>query len=265
MKIQCSFEREDTAMENKEVSEEDGRADCREKIDRMGSRALRKFMKSTEDDSMRKYAEARLPEVIEKENALRRERKAEREELKRKTAEEKRKREKRLKRIGNGRIQESLYEEFEQLERERQPYLTEERVKDKLLKAWRALLKIDFVTGVLHSSYYGPLSVDIVYLTDKNVLLFNGLTHDSYVYLPCRENARLCIITTASLRSPEEFYYSQKFWEETLVKLKREYWTPILSPFPKDFLRQFLSKYYLNYMERASEGKETTHIPKTDS
>ncbi len=46
---------------------------------------------------------------------------------------------------------------------------------------------------------------------------------------------------------------------------KREQGTAILSPFPKDFLRQFLSKYYLNYMERASEGKETTHIPKTDS
>ena len=257
-------------MTDKEVPEERKTADYNwhEKIDRMNSIALRRLIKSTEDSSVteeeRKYAESRLPEVVEKEKALRAERSAEKKEQKRLKAEEKEKRKAELAAIGNDRIRALIYEEYVPLCRKLQPTLTDERREEKLLKVRRALWKIDFTEGIFHSGYYGDLSVDIEYLTDRNVLLFNGFAHDCYVYLPCKENTRLSLISSYSLRDPD-FYYSQKFWERTLMYLKKEYWTPVFSPFPRDFLHSFLSKYYLNYTERTSEGKETTHIPKFDS
>ena len=210
------------------------------------------------------YARERM--CREEEKKARRERRAEerarKEEKERKKAEEREKRKAKLLNIGNGRIRENILSEYAVLDRTWHPRLTPESRGAKLGKVRTALGNIDFTGSSIISGYYPASSViSIVYLTDRNVLLFEGIEFsDCYIYLPCIKGAKLELVSTESMRSIWFDTY-QEIAHINFREIKHEYWTPTLSYFPAPFLRSFLSEYYLNYEERPSEGRETTNIP----
>lgn len=141
------------------------------------------------------YSYAR--ERLQKEEAKRKEKK---EEKKRKAAE-KEKRRKRLSQIGNDRIRTLIYDEYMSLYSAYLSRLKEESRVNKLERIRKALLNIDFVSGEINSDYYWGRFKEIVYLTNKNVLVFNGIEHDAYIYLPWQKETKLSVISHESMRT----------------------------------------------------------------
>jgi len=72
---------------------------------------------------------------------------------------------------------------------------------NKLERIRKALLNIDFVSGEINSDYYWGRFKEIVYLTNKNVLVFNGIEHDAYIYLPWQKKTKLSVISHESMRT----------------------------------------------------------------
>ena len=265
-------QRRDKVSKKRGISEKGEAPDYLKEIDTLSLEKLESYIslleeRSADDERSEEcllYARERM--CREEEKKARRERRAEerarKEEKERLTAEALEERKAKLLNIGNGRIRENILSEYAVLDRTLHPRLTPESRDTKLGKVRTALGNIDFVGSSIISGYYPASSViSIVYLTDRNVLLFEGIEYsDCYIYLPCIRGAKLELVSAASMRS-SWFDVLQKTSRTVLPEIKHEYWTPTLSYFPAPFLRSFLSEYYLNYEERPSEGRETTNIP----
>lgn len=181
-------------------------------------------------------------------------------------AKEKENRRKRLSQIGNDRIRTLIYDEYMSLYSAHLSRLKEESRVKKLGRIRNALLNIDFVGGVILSLLWGRAG-DIVYLTNKNVLVFNGINHNAYIYLPCQKDTKLNIISSESMRGLW-FETYQEICLSALRDIRRAFWVPTLEFFPADFLVRVFYRYCLNYEERSSSGTETTNISRfvqTDS
>ncbi len=234
-------------------SPDDGRGG----IERMGPISLKRYIKGLEEKGMTGtecYSYAK--ECLQKEEAKRKEKK---EEKKRKAAD-KEKRRKRLTQIGNDRIRTLIYDEYMSLYSAHLSRLKEESRVDKLERIRKALLNIDFVSGEINSDYYWGRFKEIVYLTDKNVLVFDGIEHDAYIYLPCQKKTKLSVISHESMRA-YWFDFLQEIYRSNLRSIRRAFWTPTLELFPPEFQIRIFYRYYLNYEERPSSGRETTNIP----
>ncbi len=234
--------------------------DCRESIDKMGPISLKRYMKDLEEKGLTTkecyaYAQDRLMIALAMKEEQRRRKKAENE---RKAAEKEKRRES-LSEIGNDRIRTLVYDEYMSLYSAHLSRLKEKNRIKKVERLRNALLKIDFVGGKINSDWWGSAD-EIVYLTDKNVLVFNGIDHDAYIYLPCQNETKLNIISFESMRGLW-FETYQEICLSSLRDIRREFWVPILEIFPADFMIRIFYRYYLNYVERPSEGRETTNIP----
>lgn len=253
--------------------------DYHERIGRMNVARLRQYIRKLEDEGMTTqhreecyaYAKACLPAAIKKEKEAEEEKEAEKariaKDIEKKQEQQRQKnlataeRKADFSKVGNDRIRSIIYDEYVQMNRERQPKLPEEKRILKLENVRKALCNIDFVNGMVNSEKYGRFPADIIYLKDKNVLVFSGFLQECYIYMPCQENTKLCVVSSETKRTPG-FDTKQGVLKSDLCVVRKAFWEPTFCRFTAGFLCQFLSKYYLNYEERASEGAETTNIPK---
>lgn len=128
----------------------------------------------------------------------------------------------------------------------------------------KALQMINFNRGrlcTLNHLYNKALS--IVFLKDKNVILFNSLVPDFFVYcFPDGIGTKMEIKAKEIIENKGEFQYMD---ESTITKqndsLQTNIYKPIISYFPFYFLKTFLKEFYSRYLERNSVGDEIKQIP----
>lgn len=254
-------------------------ADYRDVINKKSVDSLKRYIANLECEGLTSdykekcyaYAKARLPIAIKEELAREKKRQKAKEDsmvlrgkkLAEKSANVERMkiRKENLKSLGNIKIRELILSEYEDVYKESLEKKTDEVRANKINKVKSALENIDFVKGEFKSPKYQFMPISLIYLKDKNVILFRGIANGVYCFIyPTKDNLCQIDVITNKTEKDDNYKWLKKSASNYKPVISGFLLDPTVSKFRFDYFKKIMSNYYLRYEERDSAGNEKVNI-----